>query len=290
MSNYIKTLLVVIILISTTIINAGTDGTVRGKVIDSSGQPMAGAQVFIAELNIGAMADENGNYIILNIPVGSYDLTCNVIGYAIQNIEDVDVINLDYPYKRITGIEILVRVEYSNMNRETGFKEPTAIITPIANTGWAGKGSDIRYLKYHTKGNGTEFVDRYRYGIKFKFIITGLMGEWNINSLINHLVSGIVLMNLSTVIVAFIATHSMCNHSDRFDKHRTKTISLTDTDDNVNINDSSSNRMSDWSSTIDVNELQNIHNSYGHTNNISDHKSVGNRIRRRNSNRLESLV
>ena len=76
MSNYIKTLLVLIVLISTTIINAGTDGTIRGKVIDSSGQPMAGAQVFIAELNIGAMADENGNYTIdLNgLEAGEYEL------------------------------------------------------------------------------------------------------------------------------------------------------------------------------------------------------------------------
>ncbi len=47
----------------------GTDGTVRGKVVDETGQPMASAQIFIKELGKGTMADLDGNYILLNIPV-----------------------------------------------------------------------------------------------------------------------------------------------------------------------------------------------------------------------------
>ena len=36
---------------------AGTDGTVRGRVVDETGEPMASAQVFVKELGKGTMAD-----------------------------------------------------------------------------------------------------------------------------------------------------------------------------------------------------------------------------------------
>ena len=64
-------------------------------------------------------------------------------------------------------------------------------------------------MYYHKYPNITDiddeysYNDRYRYGIKFKFMTNGLMGEFNINSLISHLVSGIVLINLSTTIVTY---------------------------------------------------------------------------------------
>ena len=71
---------------------SGTDGTIRGKVIDDSGLPMIGAQVFVDGLGVGTMSDVDGNYIILNIPVGKYTIKCSVIGYSIQEITNVDVI------------------------------------------------------------------------------------------------------------------------------------------------------------------------------------------------------
>ena len=46
----------------------GTDGTIRGRVLNLKGEPLPGAQVFIQELGIGTIADIDGNYLILNIP------------------------------------------------------------------------------------------------------------------------------------------------------------------------------------------------------------------------------
>ena len=48
---------------------AGTDGTIRGQITDIDGEPLPGAQVFIEEMSLGAVADLNGNYLILNIPI-----------------------------------------------------------------------------------------------------------------------------------------------------------------------------------------------------------------------------
>ena len=71
---------------------AGTDGTVRGKVLDIEGEPLPGAQVYIAELGVGTMTDVDGNYILLNLEVGSYDVTVSMIGFATQIIQGVGVV------------------------------------------------------------------------------------------------------------------------------------------------------------------------------------------------------
>ena len=69
---------------------AGTDGTIRGQIKDIDGEPLPGAQVFIQEMSLGAVADINGNYLILNIPVGTYDVTvmqCIVISLFLKTRE-----------------------------------------------------------------------------------------------------------------------------------------------------------------------------------------------------------
>ena len=41
----------------------GTDGTIRGQVVDLDGAPLIGAQIYIPMLSIGTTADIDGNYI-----------------------------------------------------------------------------------------------------------------------------------------------------------------------------------------------------------------------------------
>ena len=56
------------------------------------GESLLGAQVYIEELGIGAVADLNGNYIIINVPVGMYDVTASMISYRTQIFSNVEVI------------------------------------------------------------------------------------------------------------------------------------------------------------------------------------------------------
>ena len=60
----------------------GTDGTIRGQVLDVNGEPLPGVQVFIPETGWGANTDLDGNYIILNVQVGTYEVRASMIGYA----------------------------------------------------------------------------------------------------------------------------------------------------------------------------------------------------------------
>ena len=77
---------------------AGTDGTIRGRTIsNTNGQPLPGVQVYIADIGVGTVSDVDGNYLILNVPVGSHELTVEMIGYKkiITNIS-IDKLNLRF--------------------------------------------------------------------------------------------------------------------------------------------------------------------------------------------------
>ena len=64
------------------ILFAGTTGKIAGKVTDAStGEPLAGANVMIPGTVFGASTDEVGDYFIINIPPGTYDVSAGYIGY-----------------------------------------------------------------------------------------------------------------------------------------------------------------------------------------------------------------
>ena len=62
---------------------AGTTGKISGRVIDKeNGEPIPSANVLIVGTTLGAAADINGDYFILNVPPGSYDVRASVVGYT----------------------------------------------------------------------------------------------------------------------------------------------------------------------------------------------------------------
>ncbi len=61
---------------------AGTTGKIAGHVVDSrTNEPLVGANITIDGLQLGASTDADGDYYIINIPVGTYSLTVSYIGY-----------------------------------------------------------------------------------------------------------------------------------------------------------------------------------------------------------------
>ena len=110
-----KNKLFLILFIFYSFLNGGTDGTIRGKVTDKGGGAMAGANVFIPALNIGAAADVDGNYIILNIPVDDYDVVVQMMGYKKQTVKEVRVmmdqtvwLNFSLEEETVEGEEVIV--------------------------------------------------------------------------------------------------------------------------------------------------------------------------------------
>ncbi len=64
---------------------SGFGGSLSGKVVDSAtGKGIASASVYIADLKLGAMANESGVYHFANLPTGTYLVEAHAIGYATQ--------------------------------------------------------------------------------------------------------------------------------------------------------------------------------------------------------------
>ena len=63
-------------------------GTVTGSVRDgTNGQPIAGSQVSIPALNIGALANNVGRFLLLNVPAGTHSVQFQYIGYGTETME-----------------------------------------------------------------------------------------------------------------------------------------------------------------------------------------------------------
>ncbi len=58
-------------------------GNITGTVTDAaSGEKLEAVQVYIPVLKLGAVSDEHGRFIIDNVPIGTYELKADLIGYA----------------------------------------------------------------------------------------------------------------------------------------------------------------------------------------------------------------
>ncbi len=73
-------------------VSAQTTGKIAGMVVDAnSKEPLAGANVFIEETNLGSAVGLDGTFYILNVPAGTYDLTVEIIGYEVKKFTGLRV-------------------------------------------------------------------------------------------------------------------------------------------------------------------------------------------------------
>ncbi|MBE0573267.1 MAG: TonB-dependent receptor [Ignavibacteriaceae bacterium] len=88
-----------VFLLSSTSIFAQTGvGKMSGKVLDAdTKEPLIGANIILLNTNLGAATDIDGNYFILNITPGTYEVRISYVGYAPKTIQEVRVVaNITY--------------------------------------------------------------------------------------------------------------------------------------------------------------------------------------------------
>ncbi len=95
---------------------AQNTGKLSGRVIDAStGEPLAGANVFLEGTTLGTSADVDGQYNIFEVPPGTYTVVASFVGYVTVRQENVQIIagittRLDFELRPATieGEEIVV--------------------------------------------------------------------------------------------------------------------------------------------------------------------------------------
>lgn len=101
------------------ILFGGVTGKIAGIVTEKeSGNPLIGCNILLEGTYLGAASSVDGEYVILNIPPGHYNLRATMIGYAMLKVENVEVsvdqtttINLDMSVESIQGEAVMVVYE-----------------------------------------------------------------------------------------------------------------------------------------------------------------------------------
>lgn len=87
--------LIHLILLFSTVCFAGITGKIAGHVYDASNNnPLPGVNVYIKGSDIGSFTNTDGYYSILNVPPGTYNVHCSMIGYR-SVIQTNVVVNID---------------------------------------------------------------------------------------------------------------------------------------------------------------------------------------------------
>jgi len=100
-------------------------GKIRGIVTDAeTGDPLLGANIMVPGTVMGTATDENGEFIILNVPVGKFSLVGTYMGYQKVTITNVIVNealttfqNFNMPKQVLEGKEVVIVADKPLVNK-----------------------------------------------------------------------------------------------------------------------------------------------------------------------------
>lgn len=150
-SMYKKLSIFILILALPTLIFAQSYGKIRGMVKDkANGEALPGVNLVLENTTIGATTNENGLFIILNVPVGRYTIMATLMGYQKVSIGNIRVSSdqtteINYELSETTldvGKEVLIIAQkplvekhitqsYSKMNADELKNIPVRGVTEI---------------------------------------------------------------------------------------------------------------------------------------------------------------
>ncbi len=82
---------------------------VKGRILDESNQPLPGATISFTSLKLGISTDFNGNYELLNIPTGNYEIQISFLGY--QTLKETIIITNHIQSKNFSLIPKMDRLD-----------------------------------------------------------------------------------------------------------------------------------------------------------------------------------
>ncbi|RQV96440.1 TonB-dependent receptor [bacterium] len=106
--------------------NAQGVGKLAGTVLDQgTGLGIPGANVIVQETTLGATTNIDGEFFVLNVPIGIYDLKVTTLGYATKYITGVEIlggetyeITVQLREEAIMGEEVVVTAERDVVKRD----------------------------------------------------------------------------------------------------------------------------------------------------------------------------
>lgn len=114
------------IILSAALAHAGTTGKISGRVLDkNTKEALPGASVLLEGTTLGASADRNGAFVILNVPPGTFKVKVSYIGYGTVAVANVKVavnqttsLNIELNEAVVEGEEVTVVAERPLVSRD----------------------------------------------------------------------------------------------------------------------------------------------------------------------------
>lgn len=187
-----KKLLFILILIPV-LISAQSGFNISGKVKGVDGEPLEFVNIILDKNNKYGVSDANGNYLLQNVPQGSYILTFSTIGFKsiIKKITVNNNVNLNITLKEETealdDVEIIAKKESTKQKEKAitigSFEIKDVIATTNVLTEQVNQMSGVRVRNSGGLGSDTDIsvngltgtsVRQYIDGIPLEFLYPGL--------------------------------------------------------------------------------------------------------------------
>lgn len=85
--------LVLLLLATPILAYSQSTGKLAGQVVDAAGDPLPGANVVLEGTTLGTATDVDGNYFIIGVPVGTYDVQASFVGFQSSTVSNVEIIS-----------------------------------------------------------------------------------------------------------------------------------------------------------------------------------------------------
>lgn len=174
---------ILILALSSPQIFSQTSGKISGKVTDKqTGQPIPFANIYVEGTSKGAAADENGDYSILDVSPGLYNVSASVVGYQKVTVENVRVnvdfttrLNFELSQGAINLSTIVIKGERNPLVRQDLTNPTVAITTETIQELPVDQISQVIALQAGVvKGNDGSLHVRGGYGNEIAFTLNGV--------------------------------------------------------------------------------------------------------------------
>ena len=126
LKTHIFKIFIVLMIFQVVFLFAQTTGKISGKIVDAkTGDPLIGTNVIVENLNTGAATDGNGDYFVINLPPGNYDIRASMIGYEPMIMKNVRVsvnrtsyVNFDLRQGMLQGEAVIVEAKKITTKRD----------------------------------------------------------------------------------------------------------------------------------------------------------------------------
>jgi outer membrane receptor protein involved in Fe transport len=92
-SRHVRLTLAILLLLlaAPALVTGGTTGRIAGRILDADGKPVVAATVVVVGTRLGAYTDAEGQFSILNVAPGAYDLKITRLGFDPLTVRNVTV-------------------------------------------------------------------------------------------------------------------------------------------------------------------------------------------------------